>query len=491
MSWNNLKTGVNAIVKTNGNQGITGANMQNVLGTIIDNLGANATFVGIATPSTVPGTPDGPVFYLASQHGRYSNFGNIDFSDGEIGIFIWNTNWTFFSLDLNLSQISKSLGLQIEPGESDFDIADESGNVILKLSEGNIRTKNFNSEDVNTDILAIKGKTEHVFLRDGVFGIDTDARIVGTLEAMELSADTIYLDDIDLGHKLAQIEDSIPDVVISSVQNADFSIADDNGNVIVKFANGGIKTKNFDSESIGSRFQDFPGCDFGVADENGNLLFYIKNGNFKTKNFDSTASSGGDASSILKNKKICFMGDSYMAGNGTNPNKIWPYLLASKWSMDYTNLGQNGAPIIGSIVSQLSNVPLDCDYLVIEGGKNDYNRQYDLNTFADTVDNLIVNAVNLMIPNGCRLCFMTPWRVYQTDSDDPYAIKLRQYCEIIEEKCDKYALPCYKSYKDSGVMPWNAAFRSKFLQNSADVSHFNEAGHEWFLNKIEKFISNL
>lgn len=36
---------------------------------------AGATFKGVATPSTNPGTPDGPEFYLASLPGEYSNFG--------------------------------------------------------------------------------------------------------------------------------------------------------------------------------------------------------------------------------------------------------------------------------------------------------------------------------------------------------------------------------------------------------------------------------
>lgn len=73
--WTTLKAAIANVIKTNGNQEITGQALQNVLNNIVTNLGANATFANIATPSTNPGTPDGPVFYLATQSGTYSNFG--------------------------------------------------------------------------------------------------------------------------------------------------------------------------------------------------------------------------------------------------------------------------------------------------------------------------------------------------------------------------------------------------------------------------------
>ena len=74
-NWSDLKAAVAKVIKTNGNQEITGVVLQNVLNNIISNLGANATFAGIATPDTNPGASDGPVFYLATQSGTYSNFG--------------------------------------------------------------------------------------------------------------------------------------------------------------------------------------------------------------------------------------------------------------------------------------------------------------------------------------------------------------------------------------------------------------------------------
>lgn len=61
-NYEQLKQAISDVIKTNGNQEITGAIMQNALLSIISTVGSNATFAGIATPETNPGTPDKNVF---------------------------------------------------------------------------------------------------------------------------------------------------------------------------------------------------------------------------------------------------------------------------------------------------------------------------------------------------------------------------------------------------------------------------------------------
>ena len=73
-NYEQLKQAIADVIKTNGNQEITGAIMQNVLNTIVSTVGANRTFVGIANKNTNPGTPDGNVFYIAYTAGNYVNF---------------------------------------------------------------------------------------------------------------------------------------------------------------------------------------------------------------------------------------------------------------------------------------------------------------------------------------------------------------------------------------------------------------------------------
>lgn len=97
-NYKQLKQAIANVIKTNGNQEITGAIMQNVLNTIVSTVGANGTFVGIADKNTNPGTPDGNVFYIAYTAGNYVNFqskaGNLTVNPGELAIlYNGTTDW--------------------------------------------------------------------------------------------------------------------------------------------------------------------------------------------------------------------------------------------------------------------------------------------------------------------------------------------------------------------------------------------------------------
>lgn len=89
-NYTELKAAIAAVIKTNGNNEITGAIMQNVLMTIVSTVEANRTFVGIANADTNPGLPDGNVFYIAYTAGNYVNFqfktGYLTVKPGELAI---------------------------------------------------------------------------------------------------------------------------------------------------------------------------------------------------------------------------------------------------------------------------------------------------------------------------------------------------------------------------------------------------------------------
>lgn len=96
-----MKTAVAAVVKQNGNEGITGQIMQNTLLSMISNIGANSTFAGVATPKTAPGTPDQNVFYLAGTPGVYANFGGYKLKQGIV--MFTNASGAFTAVDLGFS----------------------------------------------------------------------------------------------------------------------------------------------------------------------------------------------------------------------------------------------------------------------------------------------------------------------------------------------------------------------------------------------------
>lgn len=93
-NWSILKAAIAKSIKNNSNQEITGQVLQNVLNSIVSSVGENSTFVGIATPTTSPGAPDGPVFYLATEAGVYANFNSIEITSGEVAILEWKGSWT-------------------------------------------------------------------------------------------------------------------------------------------------------------------------------------------------------------------------------------------------------------------------------------------------------------------------------------------------------------------------------------------------------------
>ena len=103
-NWTTLKEAIASVIKTNGNQEITGAVLQNTLNSIVNSIGKNATFAGIATPSTNPGTPDGPVFYIATTAGVYANFGAQTVETGQIATFTWNgSSWRKQTIEIGLA----------------------------------------------------------------------------------------------------------------------------------------------------------------------------------------------------------------------------------------------------------------------------------------------------------------------------------------------------------------------------------------------------
>lgn len=108
-NYEQLKQAVADVIKSNGNQEITGAILQNALLSIISTVGRNATFAGIAIPSTNPGTPDQNVFWIASTNGTYSNFNAIEVND-EVVIFTNKTgSWVKQSTGIALSQSLKDI----------------------------------------------------------------------------------------------------------------------------------------------------------------------------------------------------------------------------------------------------------------------------------------------------------------------------------------------------------------------------------------------
>lgn len=115
-----LKAAIQAVIKQNGTNDITGNILQQTLLSMIESLGANYQFAGIATTTTNPGSPDQNVCYFAFDIGTYTNFGSTQIAAGQIGIFTFNGSWsysvkTIFAVvnDLTTGGTDKALSAQM------------------------------------------------------------------------------------------------------------------------------------------------------------------------------------------------------------------------------------------------------------------------------------------------------------------------------------------------------------------------------------------
>lgn len=96
-----LKDAITEVIKTNGNQEITGQILQNTLLSIVNVIGEDRTFAGVAELDTNPGNPDQNVIWAATQKGTYTGFGNY-VHDG-IGIaFLGNTTSGWQAVKMNV-----------------------------------------------------------------------------------------------------------------------------------------------------------------------------------------------------------------------------------------------------------------------------------------------------------------------------------------------------------------------------------------------------
>lgn len=96
-----IKAAVEEVVKANGNEEITGTNLQSTLLSIIDSLGTGYQFMEVATPSTTPpSSPDYNIAYIGGA-GTYANFGtSITIPAGSIGVFKYNGSWSNSAVEI-------------------------------------------------------------------------------------------------------------------------------------------------------------------------------------------------------------------------------------------------------------------------------------------------------------------------------------------------------------------------------------------------------
>lgn len=164
----------------------------------LNELFKNATYAGIATPTTNPGTPDGPVFYFATKAGTYYNFNGIELAEGETAILQWNNKIWFKNIIDFINQnklteldndIKKRYGEIVENSEFVYVLIDAKNKILFGIKkDGTIYSNSFND--------LCKKQFEELFTND---------KNIVTSEKVGLMSPTMFQNLLDNTNNLQEI----------------------------------------------------------------------------------------------------------------------------------------------------------------------------------------------------------------------------------------------------------------------------------------------
>jgi len=109
-NYSGLRTTIDAGIRQNGNQEITGPLLNGVLNDMVSYLGMGYQFQGFVTPGMSGGSPDIRCFVFASEAGTYSGYGGYSVSAGETAVFYYDTTWHKESLAGGVNSVAGLTG---------------------------------------------------------------------------------------------------------------------------------------------------------------------------------------------------------------------------------------------------------------------------------------------------------------------------------------------------------------------------------------------
>jgi len=207
----------------------------------------------------------------------------------------------------------------------------------------------------------------------------------------------------------------------------------------------------------------------------------------------------------LKGKKIVYDGTSLTesrTGASANNGGAFPKIIADLTGGTYANHAVGGAylrstDVAGkhSVVDNVVNLPTDGDLYCFEGGVNDYwggatLGEYSESDYSGTVDaTTICGALETLFRYalshfvGKPIAFIIPHKINKIGTTANSAGNtFAAYREKMIGICEKYSIPYYDAYTESGLNGWNSVQKATFLNASADGTadgvHPNEEGYK-------------
>lgn len=210
--------------------------------------------------------------------------------------------------------------------------------------------------------------------------------------------------------------------------------------------------------------------------------------------------------SVLKNKKITFLGDSITESCGaSSKEKGFVYRLRDKTGANTVELGIGGTRIAYKeepstdfliydrfFESRLSDIPLDSDIIVVFGGTNDYGHgdapigklgDKTIYTFYGAVDSLIRKLKTVFV--NSLIVFATP---IHREFEDERGLNLVDFVNAIKDVCNKYNVPVIDTYNIFKVYPNIEEDKIKY---TLDGLHPNDLGHDLLSDTFIKELESL
>ncbi len=209
---------------------------------------------------------------------------------------------------------------------------------------------------------------------------------------------------------------------------------------------------------------------------------------------------------ILEGVKMYAIGDSYFGGSQLGQHQTWVNLLGYKYGMNFHNYGIGGNTIATAkgqssnqppMFTRYSQMPMDGDIYIIEGGRNDRHYSVPFGTNNSTTGATFKGAINVIIKGiqeknpDAFIILVTPWS-YATENgylgtNNDYADAMK---ELAEHYNDPHIVCMYAADAEyTGVDMADANFRKEYCQTASDVSHLNANGMYMVAPKFDKWIA--
>ena len=198
--------------------------------------------------------------------------------------------------------------------------------------------------------------------------------------------------------------------------------------------------------------------------------------------------------SPLTGKKIAYDGDSICIG--TYGGGGYAKIIADRVGGTFVNQAVGGARLVTkgsgsfhSIVDNLPNLPTDADLYCFDGGVNDvwstvplgtyemsnYSGEVDRTTICGALETIFRYCLDNFV--GKPVCYIITHKVSSISFEN-----YKNYHDAAVAICNKYSIPYYDAYNESGLNGWNTAQNNAFLTGNntgtPDGCHPNEDGYK-------------